>query len=166
MERIAPSTEFNHRMSLVVLSSIIIVAIATIITITYYSKRKTKFRFGVTQTFIIDMTKKCKERKGRGKNELRLRYSSGESCVSSCDEQDNFRSAKNKGYFFTLLMRVRNSFFENISSSSTNMSEYGAFYWHPGQIPHLLKEYEDDIPKFKIPTSQGFSKNSNNMIDI
>lgn len=49
-----------------------------------------------------------------------------------------------------------------MSSSSANTSEYGgaSFNWNSGLIPSLLKEYKDDVPKFKIPQRSSYISTS------
>ena len=50
---------------------------------------------------------------------------------------------------------------ESMSSSSANTSENGAsFNWNSGFIPNLLKEYKDDVPKFKIPMRSSYISSS------
>ena len=44
------------------------------------------------------------------------------------------------------------------------MSEYGAFYWQPGQITKLIKESSDDeVPQFQIPDYDHLIENSKKM---
>lgn len=67
-------------------------------------------------------------------------------CLSSF----SIRKSQNRKSLRNLLVT---SFFENISQGyTTNADSTGAScYMRNSQIPKLLKESEDDIPKFKIP---------------
>ena len=107
-------------MNFVVLTSILFIAIAFAIIISFYAKRIQEI-----ELIFIDMTQNCKKRRRRGDQELHLDYNSND--CSSCDEMEPTKP-RQRGYASALINGF--SFFENISQGSTGLSEYGAFYWN------------------------------------